>query len=247
MTTAGSGGVHLSFGDAFDIIKHLRSFEADFDRAQSEIRRAATAIILAAAAAIVYTLFLFEVRDGAGASTTFFSALQSDPIVAQSAIALIPVFVSIIGMVTSLMLALFWMIDQRVYQRLLHSVFVYGILLEEKYNVLGVPTIRQNMYIQNRNVTARLSWFYLLPVLATAVVDVGVALAYMLSGGNLENYDLSLTVLVVLKLGIATFIFFRIRSERRLIATIAQQYPAPERELLEQFEQRAAAQSCVAR
>lgn len=52
----------------------------------------------------------------------------------------------------------FWFIDQRIYQRLLHSVFGYGLYMEWKHPDL--PQVRSTLYIANLDITNGLAWFY---------------------------------------------------------------------------------------
>lgn len=52
----------------------------------------------------------------------------------------------------------FWYVDQGVYQRLLHSVFAYGLFVEAKDHEL--PQVRSATFLANLDVTIRLGIFY---------------------------------------------------------------------------------------
>src|SRR5262249_53972866 len=52
----------------------------------------------------------------------------------------------------------FWFVDQRVYQKLLHSIFAYGLYLEVTYPDL--PQLRSGLFMANLDITSGLSWFY---------------------------------------------------------------------------------------
>ena len=135
--------------------KHVRVFETDYDRAQGEIRRAATLWVLAGFAAISFTFFSPEV------GTT----------IPRSLLGVLITWSSVFGVL------LLWYVDQRVYQKLLHSAFVYGMYLE--YIDAANPQIRTMMYNSNFNVSTRLSYFYIIPALAFFAVLLFFAFAYL--------------------------------------------------------------------
>jgi hypothetical protein len=63
-----------------------------------------------------------------------------------------------------------WYLDQRVYQRLLHSVFSIGCHLELATN--KVLPIRVRAYRLNFDVTNHLGWFYRAPLIVLALASL---------------------------------------------------------------------------
>jgi hypothetical protein len=126
---------------------HLRTFESDFDKSQSQMRAICSAwsgVVLGAIALLVTSAYTPPVGMGvadANLRAETFAALRT--------------VVCIIG---SAGVYAFWFIDQRIYQRLLHSVFAYGLFVEFKNPDL--PQIRSAMYIANLDITSGLAWFY---------------------------------------------------------------------------------------
>ncbi len=131
-----------------DSYKHLREFESDFDKSQSQARRVASLWILAGFAALSYLL-----------------AMQAPPNQVSN---YTPPAFGVLGVLVCgleiLGLYLLWYIDQNIYQRLLHSVFVYGLAMELKYDDL--PKIRTTMWISNLNISNKLSKYYRIPIVA---------------------------------------------------------------------------------
>lgn len=128
-----------AFTDVKDIIaiqNQLRAFESDFDKAQSSLRTIASAWILAAIGAI-----------GLVVQNELTGAHRLDGSVAAS-------LRQALFLVASLGLASLWYLDQRVYQRLLHSVFSTGCHLELK--TAKILPIRSRAYLLNRDVTSSL-------------------------------------------------------------------------------------------
>jgi hypothetical protein len=131
----------------------LRTFESDFDRAQSSLRTIASAWILAAVGAV-----------GLVTQSEFSGVSRLDPIVAASARQLL-LLAAALGL-TSL-----WYLDQRVYQRLLHAIYSIGCHLELATDKL-LP-IRSRAYLLNFDVTYHLGWFYRAPLWVLVAAAVG--------------------------------------------------------------------------
>jgi hypothetical protein len=126
---------------------HLRTFESDFDKSQSQMRAICSAwsgVVVGAIALLVTQAY--TPPNGMGVVET---TLRADTLAALRTV------VCIIG---SAGVYAFWFIDQRIYQRLLHSVFAYGLFVEFKNPDL--PQIRSSMFIANLDVTNGLAWFY---------------------------------------------------------------------------------------
>src|SRR6185312_13230730 len=111
-----------------DSYTHLRSFESDYDGAQGTIRSTASLWILAAFAGFGFV----------------FSARLQAPIT-QSFLGTILAWAAAFG------LFVLWVIDQLVYQRLLHSVFVHGLFME--WRDPSLPQIRTKAYADSLNIS----------------------------------------------------------------------------------------------
>jgi hypothetical protein len=127
------------------IYNHLRSFESDYDRAQSTLRTIASAWILAAIGALGLLI------QGEYSSSATLSPESAAPL--RQAL----LFVAALGL-TSL-----WFLDLRVYQRLLHAIYSLGCHIE--LNTNKVLPIRSRTYLLNYDITRSLSWFYRAPLL----------------------------------------------------------------------------------
>lgn len=134
-----------------DAYAQLRQYESDYDSAQGGIRRAAALWLLATLGAVSYALFRLQVESSAAA-----------PEAARLFIAVVVAFLGSAG------LLLLWFLDQSVYQKLLHSVFVLGLALERSNPEL--PPVRTALYASNLNISRRLSLFYMVPILVILVV-----------------------------------------------------------------------------
>jgi len=158
------------------IYSQLRSYESDFDKAQSQMRTIASAWSAAMLAAIA----LITIN-----SVT--------PIVVPSGAKIIPDAVfegraetflylrQVICLVASVGLFAFWFVDQRVYQRLLHSVFAYGLHIELKNPDL--PQIRTAAFASNLDITRWLGWFYRVQLWAFWLLSCFFLLTAKVSGG----------------------------------------------------------------
>jgi hypothetical protein len=131
-----------SNSEQISVYTHLRTFESDFDKSQSQIRSicsAWSAAVLGAIGLITVNAFTAPVTELARAEHLAYLR-------------------SIVCMIGSAGVFAFWFIDQRVYQRLLHSIFAYGLFVELKYPEL--PQLRSGLFIANLDITSGLSWFY---------------------------------------------------------------------------------------
>jgi len=133
--------------DRIALYTHLRAFESDFDKSQSQIRAICSAWSAAALAAVVLTVTSANTPPaGLDASAL---KIRADTLADLR---------SLICMVGSAGVLAFWFIDQRIYQRLLHSVFGFGLYAEFKNPDL--PQVRSALYVANLDVTDGLGWFY---------------------------------------------------------------------------------------
>lgn len=127
------------------IYNHLRSFESDYDRAQSTLRTIASAWILAAIGALGLLI------QGEFSSNATLSPEVAAPL--RQALLL----------VAALGLTSLWFLDLRVYQRLLHAIYSLGCHIEMNTN--KVLPIRSRTYLLNYDITRSLGWFYRAPLL----------------------------------------------------------------------------------
>jgi hypothetical protein len=136
---------------------HLRSFESDFDKSQSQMRAICSAWSAAVLGAIALTVT---------SSYTPPSGVTPEMIAHRAdALSYLRNLICIVG---SAGVFAFWFIDQRVYQRLLHSVFGYGLYIEWKYPDL--PQVRTSLFVANLDITDGLAWFYRTQFWAFAVI-----------------------------------------------------------------------------
>jgi hypothetical protein len=124
--------------DRVALYAHLRTFESDFDKSQSQMRAissAWTAAVLAAIALVITTAATPIV-------VPMNARLSPDGLIdiRTNALAYLRAVICFVG---SAGVLAFWYIDQGVYQRLLHSVFAYGLFVESKEPDL--PQVRSAM------------------------------------------------------------------------------------------------------
>jgi hypothetical protein len=134
----------FSNSERLSVYTHLRTFESDFDKSQGQIRAICSAWSAAALGAI-----------GLIAVNAFTPPVGPiDPARGEH----LAYLRGVICMIGSAGVFAFWFIDQRVYQKLLHSIFAYGLFLELKHPDL--PQLRSSLFIANLDITSGLSWFY---------------------------------------------------------------------------------------
>jgi hypothetical protein len=135
----------FSNAERLSVYTHLRTIESDFDKAQGQIR----AICSAWSAAVLGAVGLIAINA--------FTPAANAPDLAERA-AHLAYLRALICMIGSAGVFAFWFIDQRVYQKLLHSIFAYGLHVELKHPDL--PQIRSSLLIAHHDITNGLSWFY---------------------------------------------------------------------------------------
>ncbi len=139
--------------DRVALYTHLRTFESDFDKSQSQMRAissAWTGAVLAALALLITTAATpIAVPQG--------GTLKPDGLIDFRADALAYLRAVICFLGSAGVLA-FWYVDQGIYQRLLHSAFAYGLFAEA--NEPELPQVRSAMFLANLDVTNRLGIFY---------------------------------------------------------------------------------------
>jgi hypothetical protein len=168
--------------DRVALYAHLRSFESDFDKSQSQMRAissAWSAAVLAAIALVITTAAtpLVIPKD---------ATLMPGGIV-ETRTEIFAYLRAIICFVGSAGVFAFWYVDQGVYQRLLHSVFAYGLFIESKDEKL--PQVRSSMFLANLDVTNRLGAFYraqfwLFAVLSLLIALLGLVITHNPAGGG---------------------------------------------------------------
>jgi hypothetical protein len=143
----------------------LRAFESDFDRAQGVLRSVASSWVIATAGALAFLMFqALTVAPG-----------KTDGAVDAAALGVLRQLVLAIG--TFGLLAL-WYLDQRVYQRLLHSAFAMGCHMETACPAL--PPTRCFMFLGTKDLTPNLGVYYTVPV-QVAVVAAAINWLFLLT------------------------------------------------------------------
>jgi hypothetical protein len=155
--------------DRVALYVHLRTFESDFDKSQSQMRAissAWTAAVLAAIALLITAAATPIVVPGG-------AELKPDKLIEirTDALAYLRAVICFVG---SAGVLAFWYIDQGVYQRLLHSVFAYGLFVEA--NEPDLPQVRSAMFLANLDVTNRLGIFYRAQFWLFVAVSIGIDL-----------------------------------------------------------------------
>lgn len=141
--------------DVIALYNALRTYESDFDKAQSSLRTIASAWLLATVGGLGLVLQM----QG--------TILGFDPWLATGLRQSLLLF-STLGLVS------LWYLDQRVYQQLLHASFAYGCWLEFCRSTV-LPPARIYMYLLNRDITARLGLFYRAPLWCLLIVAIANA------------------------------------------------------------------------
>lgn len=121
----------------------LRAFESDYDKAQAQLRAIASAWLLAGVGACG---FLINAEFASGGWDHDAAAVARQTII----------FVVALG------ISALWRLDQKVYQRLLHTVYALGYSIETKYPC--VPPTRRALYALNSDITSELGHFYSRPL-----------------------------------------------------------------------------------
>jgi hypothetical protein len=153
-------------GPLRDLQLHLRDFENQFDTAQGNLRNAGSLWALAGLGGI----------GGATAvnASALFGGMAPEGLGTQTLVALVSLLV-IIGLCN------LWQLDQFVYQRLLHSVYAFGMLLEDE--LPPVERVRQAINARVDDVTHGLSSFYALPIITYAVIFLFADIVQLAVGG----------------------------------------------------------------
>lgn len=181
----------------------LRAFESDYDKAQGQLRTIASAWLLAGVGACGFLVNAEFAKDGWD---------HSAAAVARQAL----IFVVAFGV------SALWRLDQKVYQRLLHTVSALGYHIETQYPC--VPPTRRALYDMNKDITGELSLFYALPFNLTLFVGVlnfvAAALLYWIlptqkvAAMTLTPGNAALICLAILVLQVAYCVYTNWQSRR---------------------------------
>jgi hypothetical protein len=181
--------------------KHLRAFESDFDRAQGQVRQAASVWILTGFAAFAYVLSVQNLPNG----------------LPPAVLGVLVSWASTFGVM------ILWIIDQLVYQKLLHSVFVHGLYLE--WRDRSLPRIRTKAYCDNLNVSFKLSLFYVVSAVAFLLVEFFFAVSAW-SQGISAGLSCLITVLLIIHASAIVGMIYVSRQDKNLLRAHGAPYPA---------------------
>lgn len=156
----------------------LRTYESDYDKAQAEFRRAAALWILAILSAFAYLIVPHAEPYASDHSLN----------IAASAM--------ILSLLGAMGLFILWWIDQYTYQRLLHSIFVYGLYIEWRNKNEGFLRPRSILFSRNLNISRKLSLFYIVPMGLFLLIDI-IAVSIRFSGIDLDGLQISSIARVV--------------------------------------------------
>lgn len=193
MASSPSSSSRVGVDPAFQIYQDLREYEARFNATQAEVKKLASAWMLAAFAALA-----FIVR---GELVTDKSLIDSAPLIAVIALA------ANIGLLT------LWVIDQRIYQGLLSAVFEVGLEMEQRHPEW--PPIRSLMWVNSRSrgMARYHALFYAAPM-AFDIAAAAYAVSSMTGGGN--AVVVACVVISVVPLLIVLGDWFSLGLERKL-------------------------------
>jgi hypothetical protein len=152
--------------DKIALYSLLRTFESDYDSAQGQLRTISSAWsggILAATALIAVSLI--ATPDDAKKIAL---VLPRQPLLLY--------VLQIIYIAGSIGIYALWFVDQKVYQRLLHSIYAFG-LYDEYRNPAG-PQIRSSQWVANLDVTNSLGLFYLAQIGMLVLLSLCVCLLF---------------------------------------------------------------------
>jgi hypothetical protein len=135
------------------IYSQLRSYESDFDKAQGQLRTIASAW----SAAVLAAIALITINSMTPIVVPHGALVHPEAVVPERPVTFffLRQFICFIGSVGVFM---FWLVDQRVYQRLLNTVFAYGLYVELKNPDL--PQVRSSLFAANLDVTRCMGMFY---------------------------------------------------------------------------------------
>jgi hypothetical protein len=136
--------------ERLSLYAHLRTYESDFDKSQSQLRTIAAAWSGGIIGAVALTTVAI--------ATTGLSPSRATAEEIAAARVLLFYVREVICVAGSLGIFAFWYVDQSVYQRLLHSAFAYGLHVE--YENPDLPQVRTNVYWANLDITGHLGMFY---------------------------------------------------------------------------------------
>jgi len=141
----------LTKADILQLVNHIGDQEKHFNGLETQYRLLASSWLLASLGAMGYLM-------------------QND----KSTWLLINVclLISAIGFVASIGIILWWILDMKVYHKLLHCVFIQGILLEQKHDWL--PKIRTDMLLSQEtgDVTKHTGLYYMGSVILLQLISL---------------------------------------------------------------------------
>lgn len=153
-----------------DPYRDLKDFEARNDQAQSGLRRIASVWLLATIGAAGFVVIEPALCQPQGIPRIF-------------------VFMAVLNLGMAGLLLL-WSLDRGVYQSLLHSAFVLGMLYEKKKPILPIRTF---MWVAHGSISLRIALFYWLPIGFFWIVTLGAMFRAMPSFCPASNPGLGLT------------------------------------------------------
>ena len=195
----------------------LRTFESDFDRAQLEMRRTAALWVLAAFSALAYLLMAIARVSSEGESVGI-------DVAAGPFLGVTVCWLAILG------LFVLWYVDQRVYQRMLNSVFVYGLCVE--WCDSRLPQVRTQMYFSSLNISINLSRYYSVAMAFFSLISlVLLAVDHLVSGTspwlgvNPDIREFLLVLMSFMNLVLGAYTFISPYKERDLLSVYGHLYP----------------------
>lgn len=181
--------MELKESEIIQLVNHIGDQEKHFNGLETQYRLLASTWLLASLGAIGFLL-----KDDKS------SWLNSNKLY----------LIGAIGLVGSLGIMLLWILDIRVYHKLLHSVFIRGVLLELQYPWL--PKIRTDMLLSQEtgDVTSNTKLYYI----CSAVFLQAISLIAFVSGSS--GITNKIAILLAGLLVMLAVVFFMRRSSMSL-------------------------------
>jgi hypothetical protein len=178
--------MELKESEIIQLVNHIGDQEKHFNGLETQYRLLASTWLLASLGAIGYLL-----KDDKS------SWLDSNKLY----------LIGAIGFVGSLGILLLWLLDIKVYHKLLHSVFIQGVLLEIKYSWL--PKIRTDMLLSQEtgDLTRNTKLYY---ICSTVFLQLISLLSFVSACTNIVN---RVATLVIGLLIISLVVFYMRKSD----------------------------------
>jgi hypothetical protein len=127
-----------------------------------------------------------------------------------------PLLIAIMCFMATVGLALLWVLDQFIYQKLLGSVFLVGLRMEQLNSDLPPTRALMVHAFERRGASRLIEYFYIIPAALFALVTLGTRIIVL--GPNLKLTQIEGWTVIVLFLAEVFLIVWMIRGAKRVPA-----------------------------